>query len=209
MISFQNLYAPRWFNGVVGVLDGASKTGAIRPRINWFSRVDAYILAAIQDGQRLTLRKPALVPGNPANAIWRDFFKARRTATDSTLRWFWGRAEQAATDYGVRHTYRWPTFRELEVKSSTDVWRAGVAYGDIARNLLYEACSRWSFFCPTASVFGAAYNWARSTFLDPRRDPGIVSGLFQGLWTFWGLTNQFVCRYVFSPIVVAYIRVCS
>lgn len=212
---FQSAYAPTWFNGVVGVLDGAGDVGAIRPATNWFSRVDAFILAAIQDGQRRFQGKPYMTM-MPAGSYWYTFFsylQLRRlgvTVSDGTLKYWWGKAEQAATDYGQWHAYRPVTLRQWEVKSTTDVWRFAVRWGDAVQEALHVGCADAWWMCPVTWTYDWAWNQLESPFgyllIDPRANPAIVEGLFEGLWSFWGYANFTVCAVVTSPLYFDYTK---
>lgn len=184
--------------------------GIISPGRNWFSKVDAYILAAIQDGQRYHQRKIPLVWNN-AGLYWAVFFRTLRDTPreEAALRYWWGRAEQSATDYGARHTYRWATLREWEVKSTTDVWRAAVAYGDIIRSTLRESCRSSIAYCFASSTYSGAYDLVRSPVLNPRTQPWVIAGLTGGIWVFWGVANQVGCRLITAPLGIGNYWVCN
>jgi RHS repeat-associated protein len=187
MSNWQDRYARTWFNALIGVLEGACDQGAIRPRTNWFSRVDAYILAAIQDGQRLYQGKAALVPGNPGNIYWKGFYYAANRPTQystSDMKWYWGQAEQKATDFGVKVVVRTPTLREWGVKGTTDIWRMTVAFGD----RVYSQSDQW--WCYLTAICGGL-RWfydtvARDAIFDPRTSPSVIRTMFGLVWDYWG-----------------------
>jgi hypothetical protein len=170
---FQDKYAGTWFNAILGVLQGTADMGAIRPRKNWFSLVDAYILEAIQDGERLHRGWRAITPRDPGNTGWQQFFEAwnQTQINDSRKRFLWGSGEQPATDFGVRQANaagRSPTVQDVALKSTTDLWRFAIKYGDIVSNVMGNVCS-----------FPASLNvpcWAINGLYSLLRIPSLTQG---------------------------------
>jgi RHS repeat-associated protein len=133
MRSFQTQWRTKgWFNAIEGVLNFARiHKDAIVPGKSWSSLVDAYILAAIQDGKRLEVGKSILVAVlKSSSSIWKSFFVAlRRDTSVQVLNSAWGRAEQRATDIAVAKTKaagRRPKIAEIAMKVITDNWRGSL-----------------------------------------------------------------------------------
>ena len=210
--SFETRYKINWFKAIEGVLLGSADTGAIRAGSNWFSLVDAYILAAVQDGMRMREGKSALVSGDPASALWRSFFTywfrrvddSNNPGVAATLRYLWGRAEQTATDYGTILAIargRWPTLQAWMTKGVTDIWRWTITNGDRIASLLDGP---WCYLVGTCWVT-APYWFARDLFLDPRSDPQHIRLIMDGIWTIEGWV---ACQRVDVPQLQTTIRLC-
>ncbi len=184
--AFQTTFAKGgWFNAIEGVLLGSQENNVIRPSQSWFSKVDSYILSAIQDGKRLQLKWSALVPANPGNAIWKQFFEAyRRGSSSSLLRYYWGRAEQAATDYGVLRSHdRSPTRQEWNAKSVTDIWRFAVSFLDVVG------------IAGKLVLGSGVYSWVHDNLLDPRMPSDQMQRLFTVVWRGIG-AGVFMCQII-------------
>ena len=100
----------------------------------------------------------------------------------STARYYWGRAEQNATDFGAWMT---PFRREFAVdavlKGITDIWRFTIAYGDKIEQLAINLgwCEWWN---PVCSGIRGMYRLLREPFLNPRADPDNIKWPFIGIW---------------------------
>jgi hypothetical protein len=125
-----------------------------------------------------------------------DDFIARlgEGAGSRELKNLWGRAEQAATDYGVSRSWdRNATLREWAVKSTTDIWRFAVANGDGTSNALdYLGCRNIGVCAP----INEPYRIARDPILDLKTDPGVVRFMFDALRDF---TGAILCKNVYWP----------
>lgn len=136
-----------------------------------------------------------------------SFEATRRTdpATTTRLRNLWGRAEQAATDYGVRKSIamgRWPTFQEWAGKSVTDTWRFAVANGDGIANSLDNYWCRMIAICRAVPDL---YHVVRDPLINPKADPSTIRYIFDAMWVTLG---KVTCRYVDYPFWKREIRLC-
>jgi RHS repeat-associated protein len=173
-----------WFNAVEDILRFArdKRLVALSP---WFSRVDAHILHAIQEGMAIHsgTKTQSLVGGS---SEWASFFDALDQQADRyTLLRLWGTAESAATDYGIARAERIPIaplgperfalddvgdiYRSLVTNAPLTEAAGGLGAGLVAASLglacgpAAPACSTFLF---ATGVGGGSY--LTSQAIDPR-----------------------------------------
>ncbi len=94
-------HAHNWFNNIAGIIEGFVNYRLAEPG-SWLSIVDAAILQGIQDGYARSADLVTVPSVNPGALIWCQFFDTLgRQIKDIDRINLWGRAEIAATDFGV------------------------------------------------------------------------------------------------------------
>lgn len=142
-----------WFNNIAGIIEAFEASGNGEPG-SWLSVVDAYILAAIQDGWALATEgiqsRNINNLGEKINAhLWEQFFKTNRGDVGLMIT-RWGLAEQAATQYGVQKA----SARGLSPSTAESIflqsgnfyrdWLAGYDEREGSRPPLRDACANRS-----------------------------------------------------------------
>lgn len=117
-----------WFDAIDGILRFADDLDLITDG-SWFSIVDAGILEGIQNGlAAVVFGAEGLV--NPGSGRWEEFFRGRLSnVDDATSRTLWGRAEQSATNFGLRQA----DLRDVNALPGGDTF---ASVGNLYRGLL-------------------------------------------------------------------------